>query len=92
MLPKLCITRLLDVLLDTLQLFGMSRKLADTLHLYAMDGMGGHIEEFIPTMAKESHLSVVSIPISSFVNDRFLIPTFLGMAQAGAVFFRTSFG
>ena len=53
-----------------LQLFGLSRALGEKLHLHAVEGLGGHIEEFIPSLAKESGMSVVSIPIPLFNGDR----------------------
>lgn len=52
---------------------GLSRKLADTLHLYSMDGMGGFIEEFVPSLAVEADMTVVSIPIREFGDHRYLI-------------------
>lgn len=49
-----------------LQLFGMSRKYSEMIHSYAVEGIGGYIEEFVPSMAKETNLSVVSVPVSMF--------------------------
>ena len=48
----------------------MSSRLSAKLHAYAREGYGGHIEEFVPTLAKESGLRVVSVPIPLFVGDR----------------------
>lgn len=50
----------------------MSKKYGESLHNYAMEGLGGYIEEFIPTMAKEVGLTVVSVPIPLFITDRYV--------------------
>ena len=56
--------------MTVLQLFGMSARMSDKLHAYAKEGFGGHLEEFVPTLAKESGFKVVSIPIPLFIGDR----------------------
>ena len=53
-----------------LQVFGMSRKLGSLMHSYSLEGLGGYIEEFVPTLAKESGLRVVSVPVPLFGGDR----------------------
>ena len=56
--------------MTVLQLFGMSARMGGKLHAYAKEGFGGHLEEFVPTLAKESGFKVVSIPIPLFIGDR----------------------
>ena len=51
---------------------GVSRKLVHALHLYSADGMGGFIEEFVPSLAVEGNMTVVSIPIAEY-GDRRLV-------------------
>ena len=48
----------------------MSKKLGSTMHTYSMEGLGGYIEEFVPTLAKETGLKVVSVPVPLFISDR----------------------
>ena len=52
-----------------LQVFGMSKRMGSTLHSYSMEGLGGYVEEFVPTLAKEAGLKVVSVPVPLFIGD-----------------------
>ena len=53
-----------------LQLIGMTQRLGQQLHSSALEGVGGFIEEFLPTMAKETGLSIVTVPVSTFIGER----------------------
>ena len=41
------------------------------MHKWSVDGVGGFIEEFIPTLAIETHQTVVSVPVALYYGDRY---------------------
>lgn len=53
-----------------LQLMGWSRTFAHTLHDWSVDGKGGYLEEYIPSLAYANNLTTVGILVDQFYGER----------------------